>query len=81
MSQEYRDDDKGARGGPTPIREILAEITAALALRLERQPGVAHLVRAALAMRRAGADGFAAVEPLLLVAELAELLGDEESAP
>jgi hypothetical protein len=39
------------------------------------------LVQLALGMRRAGAEGFAGVEPLLLVAELAELARFEEPAP
>ena len=62
------------QGEPTPIRELVAEITAELEARLERRPGVAYLIRLALRMRRAGAEGFAGVEPILLVAELTELL-------
>jgi len=85
MRETYYADDEPAAprraGDPTPIREILAEILDDLALRMERRPGVAHLVLLALGMRRAGAGGFAGVAPIQLLAEMSELLGDEESAP
>jgi hypothetical protein len=65
----------------TPLREIIAELASDLAERIEHRAGVRHLVRLALGMHRAGAEGFAGVEPLLLVAELAELARFEEPAP
>jgi hypothetical protein len=70
-----------AIGEPEHIRDILAPFVADLAERIERRAGVRYLVQLALGMHRAGAEGFADVEPLQLVAELAELARFEDPQP
>ena len=76
----YRTPVPAATAEPTPLRDILRELVEDLSDRLERSPGVEYLARSALRMRGSGAEGFADVEPLLLVAELLELLPYEEPA-
>lgn len=65
---------------PTHIRAVLDEIVADLAVRLDRHLGARVAVLCALRLHEAGAEGFADVEPLALVAEMLELL-PEEPAP